>query len=107
MTKMQWKREQQAGSKGKGWKSGSTVPPTAAEQQKAEAAARQRRPRTTPKVLTLGKCKQCGEPVVVAMQRGVPRHYYEKEEFCSANCCRDFHGVERTTNPNPGAPRKS
>ena len=76
------------------------------DQQKAEAAIRNRRPRTTPKVLTLGDCKQCSGPVVIAMQKGVPLSYYANEEFCSANCCRDFHGVERLTSPRAGPPRK-
>lgn len=48
---------------------------------------------TKPEQLELGDCKQCGNPVVVAIQKGVPRSAYESEEFCSAACAKEFHGV--------------
>jgi len=72
------------------------------DEQKAEAAKRNRRAPTVPKTLTLGECIQCGKPVVVALQKGVPLAYYEDETFCSATCARDHHGVERPPSLHAG-----
>ena len=74
------------------------------KKKEAERLERLRSHPTVPRRLTLGKCKQCGEQVVVSMQKGVPIAAYENEEFCSAACCKDFHGVEHYT-PGPAPPK--
>lgn len=70
-----------------------------------ERAERNRRKPVQPRRLELGKCKQCGKQVVVSMQPGVPKAAYQDEEFCSGDCCRDFHGVPRYT-PEPPKTRR-
>lgn len=55
--------------------------------------------KTEPKMLTLGDCRQCGGPVVISMQKGVPLSAYAGEEFCSSVCCRRFHGVVMASDP--------
>lgn len=59
-----------------------------------------------PKVLELGPCKQCGNQVVVAMQKGVPLGLYAHEEFCSAVCAREYHGAPPAPSRHQGATKK-
>jgi hypothetical protein len=73
---------------------------------KADAAQRARRSPTVPKQIELGKCKVCGEQVVLAMQKGVPYRMYADEEFCSAVCCREFHGTQSSLQAS-GRPKRS
>lgn len=55
-----------------------------------------------PDTLELGMCKNgCGKQVVVAMQKGVPLSHYKDEEFCSAVCAKEFHGVPTGSTPSP------
>lgn len=58
--------------------------------------------RHEPEPLELGACEQCGEPIVIHMQKGVPRKLYEDEKFCSAVCCRAYHGTTIST----GTPKR-
>lgn len=56
--------------------------------------------RTVPReILVDWPCKQCGGPIVVYRQRGVPHDAYMQEEFCSSVCCRKFHGVVMASDP--------
>ena len=56
--------------------------------------------RTVPTEMHLDRaCKQCGGPIVVNRQRGVPFKAYAKEEFCSSICCRKFYGVVMASDP--------
>lgn len=54
-----------------------------------------------PRMLALGDCKECGEQVVVAKQKGVPDEAYADEEFCSSVCCRRYYGIVMPSDPKP------
>lgn len=60
----------------------------------------------TPRELQLKPCKQCGQQVTVAMQRGVPFEAYAREQFCSTVCCKQFHGVVQASDAKPGRGKK-